>query len=111
MVMRYHWGLAAGHEYAFRNATGNCSSPSQTAGDTTGWNDVELEVSLGDGGLIGQQPETGDAWDDPWDNEEFGFENRQDDVLGDSEESDDEVEQEMEDDEEFLAMEDMYYTT
>ena len=106
MVMRYYWGLAAGHTYT--HAMHNSNLPAQTSGTSSNnvdeTEDPEPETSSNDTGLYtplrDQDSYTLD--DDP----ELGFENRQDDFIGEAEIYEDELG--IEDDEEFLVMNDMY---
>jgi hypothetical protein len=98
MVMRYHVDLAAGHvSTAINGRTDDAPTTSHSN---------ELANT-----------EIGEVWtyetrqfvvDEDGDNAELGFENREDDLLdGDAEDNEDEDEQWVDDDE-FLAMNDMY---
>jgi hypothetical protein len=99
MVMRYHWGLAAGHTYTYApdfDSSDRSSTPSTS--DDTGLLEPETSALAVDTYmLVGDEDE-----DDP----EFGFENREDDMV--EEEVVSEEEQGLEDDDEFLAMHNMY---
>jgi hypothetical protein len=103
MFMRYYWGFAAGHTYAHSMRNGHPAT--QFSAGINEANDSEPETSSGDGGLFNQQD--GDVQYD--NNPEFGFQNRQDDVIDDEGEiSGDEGS--IDDDEEFFAINDMYGT-
>jgi len=104
MVMRYYWGLAVGHAYT--HATDDTNLPSTQASSASENNmdradDQELDKNSGDTA----QPSERDN-DAPDNDPEFGFENRQDDFIDDAEVPDNGG---IEDDEEFLAMNDMYW--
>jgi hypothetical protein len=96
MVMRYYWGLAAGHIY-----THSCDLYSSNGRSTPpvpdGTEPLEPEMSI---------PAVDANIQEDEDDAEFGFENRQDDILEEDLVFDEE--QGLEDDDEFLAMYDMY---
>jgi hypothetical protein len=92
MVMRYHWGLAPGHTY-----THNCN----TSFAPLSPKNVEPEINPPVADTVIQVREIDD---DP----ELDLENREDDWVEDEVVS--ECEQDIEDDEEYLAMTDMYGT-
>jgi hypothetical protein len=115
MVMRYHWDLAAGHIYA--RGTSVISEPEMLASNTTVIPSVDTEPETSSGSAVGAHTieEENQNNDDP----ELGFENRQDDFIEEAENIDGEddlveegvnfdVEQGTEDDDELLAMDDMY---
>jgi hypothetical protein len=94
--MRFHWGLAAGHTYACGSNTSsdfNHALPTPEAFEG-------LEPETGDSGVDAYIPANADD-DDP----ELGFENREDDLGEDEVLSE---EEDIENDDEFLAMNDMY---
>jgi len=95
MVMCFHWGLAAGHTYTHGSNTS--SNFNHTIPIPEAFEDLEPET--GDSGIY-IPADAGD--DDP----ELGFENREDD-LGENELLSEE-EGDIEDDYEFLTINDMY---
>jgi hypothetical protein len=96
MIMRFHWGSAAGHTYTHGSNTSDFNHTLPTPEAFEGF-----EPETGDSGVDIYIPE--DAGDD---DPELGFENREDD-LGENEVLSEE-EGSIEDDYEFLAMNDMY---
>ena len=78
MVMRYHWGLAAGHTYA--HVKGTNSEPEMPACANVITSDEGPETSSGTVNM-GEENQNDD---DP----ELGFENRQDDLIDDRANSD-----------------------
>jgi hypothetical protein len=100
MVMRYYWGLAAGHVYT--HGAGNSDLPTDVSGTVDASDNLELETTVDDVGPISVLEHENDAPDH--DSEELGFENREDDFFDDAGASD----EERGDDEEFLAMDSMY---
>ena len=92
MVMRYHWGLAVGHTYGH-----DCNVSSAPLVQE----DQEPETNIYGADTVIVENETDD---DP----ELSLENREDDWVEDDAVS--EEEQDIEDDEEYLAMVDMYGT-
>lgn len=79
MVMRYHWGLAAGHTYAHGEMY-DPEMPSTKLPTSV----EEPETSYDTGADVHM---TGENGDDP----ELGFENRQDDLIEDAANSDGEA--------------------
>jgi hypothetical protein len=99
MVMRFHWGLAAGHVYTHpvRNISQTQPSVSTTHDEDT-IRDLESDMTSGNpADLLEQEDDAPDL-----DNPEFSLENHEDDLF--DEEDDFEDEQELGDDEHlFLA--------
>ena len=106
--MRYYWGLAAGHTYTHSMRSGDPPAEAAAASNNVDETDgPSPELDSGDICLLNQPPEEqeGDVQQD--DDSELGFENRQDDFLDEENISGDE-EGLLEDDDEFLAMNNMY---
>ena len=107
MFMQYYWGLAAGHTYTHSMRSGDppteAAATSHNVDETDG---PSPELDSSDICLLNQPPEEqeGDIQQD--DDSELGFENRQDDFLDEENISGDE-EGLLEDDDEFLAMNNM----
>jgi hypothetical protein len=79
MVMRYHWGLAAGHTYAH----GAMSEPEMPTNIPTSIEEPETSFeTVTDVHMMEENRDDDD--DDP----ELGFENRQDDLIEDAANSD-----------------------
>jgi hypothetical protein len=111
MVMRYHIGLAAGHVSTTINGHTDdvpaMSHFNELASTEIGevWT---YQTSTNNYSSTDSTHTLQFVVDEDGDNAELGFENREDDLLeGDVEEDDNEDEQWV-DDEEFLAMNDMY---
>ena len=104
--MQYYWGLAAGHTYTHSMRNGNPPAEASTASNNVDETD-DLLPELGPDDticLLNQLPEhESDVQHD--DDPELGFENRQDDFLGEEDISGDGG---IEDNDEFFAMNDMY---
>jgi hypothetical protein len=109
MVMRYHWGLAAGHTYA-HGAIFEPEMPSTNISTSV----EEPETSYD---IVSDVHMTDENQDD--DNPELGFENRQDDLIedmanfdgeasGDEDNSNDDAGNVDEDEDEVLAIDNMY---
>ena len=101
--MRYYWGLAAGHTYTHSMRNGN--PPAEASATSSNVDEIDVlppETSSGDVGLLNQLPSNIQHDDDP----EFGFENRQDDLIDEEDISGDEGS--IEDDDEFFATNDMF---
>jgi hypothetical protein len=99
MVMRYHWGLGVGHIYQSASAT----VASQTAANIRV---CTSELETMESAEVEHAPhppdhENNSDTEDP----ELGFENREDDDLGEAEEG---LEWDDWHDDELLAMEEMY---
>ena len=109
MVMRYYWGLAVGHVYT--HSTDDSNLTQDTLNDDAETNDdLVLETDSSNVGLSAQLLVQEDsAWAGEGDDPEFSFENREDDfideltILSSDEEGDIDG-----DDDEALAMNDMY---
>jgi len=105
--MRYYWGLAAGHTYTHSMRNGNPpAEASATSNSIDETDDLSPELVSGDICLLDQLLEQEDDVqhnDDP----ELGFENQQDDLLDEEDISGDEGG--IEDNDEFFAVNDMYY--
>jgi|ERR1700685_3670894 len=81
MVMRYHWGLAAGHVYTHTMENNMPQIEASAAADGTMAGDPELNArSENSVWSTNQLEEDNDVQD--LDNPELGFENREDDFLG-----------------------------
>ena len=96
--MRYHWGLGIGHLYSHANVT----NPSTTAAQCS--DNGETSATTEDN-MIPHQPH--DENDSEVDDPELCSENREDCDLGEAEEGS-ENGLDTEDDDELLAMDDMY---
>lgn len=84
MVMRYHWGLAAGHTYAH----GEMYDPEMPSTNIpTSVEEPETSYNTGADVHMTGENQNDDDDDDP----ELGFENRQDDLIEDAANSDGEA--------------------
>ena len=102
MVMQYHWGLAPGHTYTQATANNSALSESQTL-ITTILSDLKgPELSSN---KIRCSPE--DEWNPDENDLELSFENQDNDVI-DAEEDLKLDGQHMENNDEFVALSDMY---
>jgi len=107
MFMRYYWGLAAGHTYTHSTENDHPQIQSSSTSISVDENDdPEPETSTGDSDLLNHLPERDvDVQHD--NNPEFGFDNRQDDLIDDEAEIDG-YEGGIDNDDEFIAITDMY---
>jgi len=99
--MRYHWGLAIGHIYTHGQAAATTDNSTQELHPTT-TGSLEAETDQ-DPELLNQMnaPEDADA--------EFSLENREDDLVEEIQGSEDEHAEDSDgDDEQLVAMHDMY---
>jgi hypothetical protein len=101
MVMRYHWGLAVGHTYSHATAADSSVVHGPTT-DTHEDDDLALESNLAGMpvDILPQNEETLDHHDP-----ELGFEDREDHWTDVGEDDNDDG---IIDDEEFLELNDMY---
>ena len=105
MVMRYHWGLAAGHVYAHRTRDQTVALGTTTLENENMVGDAELNHRPGNSGSITDMPEHEDEVQD-FDDPELGFADQEEDFFDDGVVSD--KEESMTDDEELIAMDSMY---
>ena len=98
MVMRYHWGLAAGHTYSH---TSHLDS-SDRSSTPLALDDAENPEPQ----TVTQAVDTNALPEEEGEDPELGFENREDDIF--EEGTDFDEERGLEYDEEFLTMHDMY---
>jgi hypothetical protein len=111
MVMCYHIGLAAGHVSSTINVCTD-DAPAMTHFNELASTEIgkvwTYETSTNNNNSTDSTHTLQFVVDEDGDNAELGFENHEDDLLeGDAKEDDNEDEQWV-DDEEFLAMNDMY---
>jgi hypothetical protein len=101
MLMRYHWGLGIGHLYSHGKTTGNSTASTATSSSAQASNAEPTETEQVS---VRQDHQSDSDVEDP----ELGFENREDDYLGEEDVvSEDELGVES-DDSGLLAMDDMY---
>jgi hypothetical protein len=83
MVMRFHWGLAAGHVYTHSVRNNSQTQPSvSTTHDEDTIGDLESNITSGNpADLLEQEDDAPDL-----DNPEFNLENQEDDLLDEDEE-------------------------
>ena len=101
MIMRYHWGLAIGHVYTHGQAT--------TTTDGSTLVHAAMSSNLEDETDQLQAPELLDHTNEPDPDAEFSLKNRDDDLGEEDEASEGEHAEESDsDDEQLVAMHDMY---
>lgn len=117
--MRYHWGFAAGHTYTHAEANAPADNDLSSTPIISAVDEPNVDLALDEDQEIESNPISlehtqrlagdGDAEGDP----ELGFANREDDLLEDVHnsvvnEDDDSSRGDIEDDEEYFALYEMY---
>lgn len=102
MVMRYHWGLAIGHTYS------HAAAADSTMVQVSAADPPEDELALDSANMLVNIPLHQNG-EDPYNNPELGFENREDDWIDEEADQDEgNVDDYDGDDDEFVDFVDMY---